>query len=261
MSKKGISDYWKPVLGGLAVGVSLAGLIYSFQRRSAAESDEKLLRDTSKLAEVDFVRAKSNILWKITKSREIKFTVAQLESIYAAFSGLLERKEGAGDKKAGFVGFRDMRKLYSDIYAQCGFEIKSSGRAQNIVDRMMNAFDKDGDRNIDFVEVVRELNRMAFSGVQARVEAVFKLFDASNDKVLQLSEVQDIVNFSAPGVSKKDRDNFVATLERLDTNRNGVISLDQWRAQLTNAVMFNTLFNKPNAFEIKFLDFFGVKLN
>ncbi len=144
--------------------MAFGGLYQAIKRSFVQEAESKLLLETGVLAETDFLRSEKNILLKITQCPSIKFKVAQLRAIYRAFSSLLNEENGSNDaKNRGCITFARMKKVYHDMYLSCGYDVDSKGRALSSLDRMMTNFDVDDDHNIDFVEVVRELNRMAFS--------------------------------------------------------------------------------------------------
>jgi len=148
------------------------------------------------------------------------FSPENLQDLYKCFQAL--DADGSGE-----LDRAEFKKLWSTRFA-----LKNVSASQ--IDRYFDAFDSDGSGTISFTEFATALSILGPGTKKAKLEYLFDVYDEDKNGVLTRDEVDKIlhqmycVSFMLNRATDKDSKFIEAIVAKLDVNKDGEISRDEW---------------------------------
>ena len=150
------------------------------------------------------------------------FSVENLQDLYKCFQALDADHSGELDRK-------EFRKLWMTKFTQKNMHVPSTQ-----IDRYFDAFDTDGSGTISFAEFATALSILGPGTKKAKLEYLFDIYDEDKNGVLTSSEIDKIlhqmytVSYMLNRATEKDSKFIRAIVAKLDVNKDGEISRDEW---------------------------------
>lgn len=159
----------------VAVGVGSAAIAYASSERARRRQRER--RRVLRLVRARFDECRLDILKFIFEQEWNRFTVAQLDQLYGAFSSLLSNRHRGVLPLTSLAGI-----------------IRAAGVSDDRVGiACAKFFDQNGDCQVDFLELVERLNLAVFGSRAKKLAAYFSVFDLDRSGRVSADEVKEVL--------------------------------------------------------------------
>lgn len=159
----------------VVVGVGSAAIAYASSERARRRQRER--RRVLRLVRARFDECRLDILKFIFEQEWNRFTVAQLDQLYGAFSSLLSNRHRGVLPLTSLAGI-----------------IRAAGVSDDRVGiACAKFFDPNGDCQVDFLELVERLNLAVFGSRAKKLAAYFSVFDLDRSGRVSADEVKEVL--------------------------------------------------------------------
>ncbi|MBN3308644.1 guanylyl cyclase-activating protein 2 [Amia ocellicauda] len=148
------------------------------------------------------------------------------------------------------IGAADLQEMYKKFVVECPsgalflhefkhfFGIDPNGEASEYADNMFRAFDKNGDKTIDFLEYVAGLNLVLRGKLEHKLKWSFKVYDKDGNGSVDRNELRAIIQviYNLKKNTRQDQEGQLLTPDEVcdrifqvvDENGDGQLTLNEF---------------------------------